>query len=120
MNVWLEVTLAMTMPHAMILLGDMNVPATLGSLVMGSTAQVHRCNCNCLYTIGANPKRIYLVLMAIFIHLDIDECYMDAHSCNASTSFCVNAFGTYTCDCLQGFNKTLGGVCTCEIFYYGC
>lgn len=45
---------------------------------------------------------------------DVDECSLNDHDCNVSTSYCVNTNGGYRCDCLVGFNQTDDGQCECK------
>ena len=43
--------------------------------------------------------------------LDIDECIEGSHDCDSSTEMCVNLVGSYSCQCVDGFQ--LNGQ-TCE------
>uniref|UniRef100_F1KPH9 Latent-transforming growth factor beta-binding protein 1 n=1 Tax=Ascaris suum TaxID=6253 RepID=F1KPH9_ASCSU len=54
---------------------------------------------------------------------DIDECEENRHSCDPSTSVCVNTDGGYICECAAGYEGT-GGICVdvdeCERGLAGC
>ncbi|VDK54743.1 unnamed protein product, partial [Anisakis simplex] len=41
---------------------------------------------------------------------DIDECEENRHSCDPSTSICINTDGGYRCECADGY-EGVGGIC---------
>ena len=38
------------------------------------------------------------------LFLDVDEC-QSSHGCSSSTPICTNTEGSYTCTCLQGYQR---------------
>ena len=42
--------------------------------------------------------------------LDIDECKENRHSCDPSSSICINEDGGFRCECAEGY-EGVGGVC---------
>lgn len=108
----------------MILMEAMTASVILDSWAMDSIAQVmtHMMHENLLLHLGATHRHFNAVTMlanasilhVLMLHADVDECYLGVDDCNVSTSFCVNNFGAYSCECIEGFNKTDDGICTCE------
>ena len=64
-------------------------------------------HCSCAVLVYFCPL---LVLYAIIVIIDIDECSEDLHSCSG---ICKNIDGSYTCSCALGFILTTDGR-TCE------
>lgn len=48
-----------------------------------------------------------------FHYVDIDECSASDHGCN---QLCINALGSYQCDCFEGY--TLANETTCKRMLY--
>ena len=82
-------TIVMSMQHALIPLGVMNVSAMMVLLEMELIVQV----CYPDLTIFFNK----------IIILDFDECESDVHQCH-SDAFCVNTIGDYYCTCNAGYS----------------
>ncbi len=39
-------------------------------------------------------------------HVDVDECKLSTHNCDALLATCSNTIGSYTCDCREGYIGT--------------
>ena len=42
---------------------------------------------------------------------DIDECVEASHECDVNKSSCLNTFGSFTCDCFEGYEKAKNQTC---------
>ena len=51
----------------------------------------------------------YCPLIARFVIADVDECMNGTHDCNATSEFCNNTIGSYTCECKEGFEPDCNG-----------
>lgn len=61
-----------------------------------------------------------LMFLLPFIHTDIDECTSNSHNCHASLATCKNTFGSFKCNCIQGYTGD-GVLCLGDTYIYlGC
>ena len=43
---------------------------------------------------------------------DINECQRNIAQCDTGSSYCHNTEGSYSCECITGFQKDKDGKCT--------
>ena len=55
------------------------------------------------YTITYSLHNIYVLLEVLLQLVDVDECLDEIDECNHLVSDCVNALGSYSCACHDGY-----------------
>ena len=67
---------------------------------------------------GSGEWLFYAILKTFNIFLDLDECILNSHSCDAN-ALCTNTHGSHNCACKTGFSGD-GRSCAGNIFLETC
>lgn len=81
------------------------------------TLNIHKCTELMFFRSQEAMKMIWIIKKPIAIISDIDECSdLSLNDCPPSTSFCRNAYGNYSCECVTGFQMR-NGACEGRVNY---
>jgi hypothetical protein len=47
-----------------------------------------------------------LKVISLIVVLDVDECSLGSHACKLDTEECINAKGSFECECKEGYTRT--------------